>query len=84
MLARGAETNPTIAFGDHGAPRFGSYIAAWTAFSVVTLTQLFHNGAWYVWLWPAIVGTPAIVLTTIYYKRKFGPKQRPVAGAAIA
>jgi uncharacterized membrane protein len=62
----------------------GSYIAAWTAFSVVTLRQVLHNGAWYVWLWPTILGTPAIVLTTLYYKRKFAPKERPVAGAAIA
>ncbi len=50
-----------------------SYIAAWTAFSVTTLVQLLHNGAWYVWLWPTIVGSPAIALTTVYYKRKFAP-----------
>ena len=51
----------------------GSYIAAWSAFSAVTLSRVF-GGAWYVWLWPSIVGVPAIVLTTIYYKQKFKPR----------
>jgi hypothetical protein len=55
----------------------GSYIAAWTAFSAVTLSQFFGN-AWYVWLWPTIVGAPAIALTTIYYKRKFAPRAKAV------
>jgi hypothetical protein len=52
----------------------GSYIAMWSAFSVVTLSQIFGN-AWYVWLWPTIVGVPAIVATVNYYTRKFAPKQ---------
>jgi hypothetical protein len=56
----------------------GSYIAAWSAFSAVTLTQVFGH-QWYVWLWPSIVGIPAIVLTTAYYKRKFSPKAKVVA-----
>ncbi len=50
----------------------GSYIAAWTAFSVVTLPRLFGNHLW-LWLWPTALGVPAIVLTTAYYKRKFAP-----------
>jgi hypothetical protein len=54
----------------------GSYIAAWSAFSVVTLTQVLGN-TWYVWLWPTIVGVPAIVMTTAFYKRKFAPKRAP-------
>ena len=58
----------------------GSYIAMWSAFSVVTLTQVFGN-AWYVWLWPTIVGVPAIVLTAAYYSRRFAPK-RPAAAMA--
>jgi len=58
----------------------GSYIAAWSAFSVVTLVHVIGNH-WYVWLWPTIIGVPAIVVTTIYYKRKFEPKVR-VATAA--
>jgi len=51
----------------------GSYIAAWSAFSVVTLPRFFGNSV-VLWLWPTAVGVPAIVLTTIYYKRKFAPR----------
>jgi uncharacterized membrane protein len=51
----------------------GSYIAAWSAFSVVTLSNLIGNH-WYVWLWPVMLGVPAIVVTTAYYKRKFAPR----------
>ncbi len=55
-----------------------SYIAAWTAFSVVTLTQVLGNH-WYVWLWPTIVGVPGIVMTAAYYKRKFAPRAQAAA-----
>ncbi len=59
----------------------GSYIAAWSAFSVVTLGQYFGQ-RWYVWLWPTMVGVPAIVLTTIYYRRRFsGPREKAAAVA---
>jgi uncharacterized membrane protein len=60
----------------------GSYIAAWTAFSAVTLSQLYHGGLaglLVIWLWPTAIGVPAIVLTVIYYKRKFAPRAVPVA-----
>ena len=60
----------------------GSYIAAWTAFSVVTLPRIFGNHLW-LWLWPTAVGVPAIVITTVYYKRKFAPRERPVAALAV-
>ncbi len=53
----------------------GSYIAAWSAFSSVTLTRLMGN-VWYVWLWPTIVGVPAIILMIGYYKRKFASKMQ--------
>jgi hypothetical protein len=53
----------------------GSYIAAMTAFSAVNLSRWF-GAAWWVWLWPTIVGVPAIALWTIYYKKKFAPKPR--------
>jgi uncharacterized membrane protein len=59
----------------------GSYIAAWTAFSVVTLPLIFGNHLW-LWLWPAAIGFPAIVLTTMYYKRKFAPRVPPAAAVA--
>jgi hypothetical protein len=62
----------------HLGNMIGSYIAAWTAFSAVTLSQFFGN-AWYVWLWPTIVGVPAIVVTTAYYKRKFAPRATAAA-----
>lgn len=52
----------------------GSYIAAWSAFSAVTLTQVLGN-RWYVWLWPVILGVPAIALTSAYYRRRFAPRK---------
>jgi hypothetical protein len=57
----------------------GSYIAAWTAFSVVTLPRVFPHAGMILWLWPTVVGVPAIVLTTAYYKRKFAPRTKAVA-----
>lgn len=51
----------------------GSYIAAWSAFSVVTLGQILGNSL-FVWLWPSLIGIPAIAVTTAYYQRKFAPK----------
>jgi uncharacterized membrane protein len=64
----------------HLGNMIGSYIAAWSAFSVVTLSRFLGNG-WYVWLWPTIVGVPAIVLTTAYYRRKFAPRVKLPAEA---
>lgn len=55
----------------------GSYIAAWTAFSTVTLPRLFGHTMW-LWIWPAAIGVPAIVLTTAYYKRKFTTRELAV------
>ncbi len=55
----------------------GSYIAAWSAFSAVTLVQVLGN-KWYVWLWPSIVGLPAIIFTVSYYRRNFSPKRAVV------
>lgn len=62
----------------HLGSMIGSYIAAWSAFSVVTLSR-YLGSAWYVWLWPVMVGVPAITLTTAYYKRKFAPKVKSAA-----
>jgi uncharacterized membrane protein len=59
----------------HLGNMIGSYIAAWSAFSVTTLSLLLGNG-WYVWLWPTMVGVPAIALTIAYYKRKFAPRAK--------
>lgn len=57
----------------HLAGMIGSYIAAWTAFSVVTIGPLLH-GAWWIWVVPTGIGVPAIAITTAYYRRKFTPK----------
>ena len=62
----------------------GSYIAAWTAFSVVTLPVIFPRAGYVLWLWPTAIGVPAIVLTTAYYKRKFAPKVKVEATPATA
>jgi uncharacterized membrane protein len=52
-----------------------SYIAAMTAFSAVNLSHWF-GAAWWVWLWPTIVGVPAISIWTAYYKKKFAPRPK--------
>jgi hypothetical protein len=62
----------------HLGNMIGSYIAAWTAFSVVTLPRIFGNHMW-LWLWPTMIGVPAIVVTTAYYKRKFAPRATAAA-----
>lgn len=61
----------------------GSYIAAMTAFSSVNLSHWFGS-AWWVWLWPTMVGVPAIAIWTAYYRRKFAPSRRPPAHVAPA
>ena len=61
----------------HMRGMIASYIAAVTAFVVVNLAPHFGN-AWWVWLGPAIIGVPGIVLWQGYYRKKFGKR-----GAAI-
>jgi uncharacterized membrane protein len=56
----------------------GSYIAAWTAFCVVTIGPLLH-GAWWIWITPVAIGIPAMIATTAYYQRKFAPRPKAVA-----
>ena len=55
----------------------GSYIAAWSAFSVTAIAAVAGQHV-ILWLWPTLVGVPAIVLTTAYYQRRFGSR-RPAA-----
>lgn len=58
----------------------GSYIAAWTAFSIVTIGPLVHH-AWWLWIVPSAIGVPAIFWTTVHYKKKFAPRVKSaVAG----
>lgn len=61
----------------HMRGMIGSYIAAVTAFSVVNLSQWFGN-AWWVWLWPAMVGIPASIAWQRYYRAKFARTAKPV------
>jgi uncharacterized membrane protein len=61
----------------------GSYIAAWTAFAVVTISPLLGGGVIW-WLLPTIIGVPAIAITTAYYKRKFAPKAKGSGAPAVA
>jgi uncharacterized membrane protein len=62
---------------DHLGNMLASYIAAWTAFGVVTLGRFFHGDwKWVIWVLPTAIGVPAISLTTAYYKRKFAPRQK--------
>jgi uncharacterized membrane protein len=60
-------------FYAHMQGMIASYIAACTAFSAVNLGHWFGD-AWWVWLWPTIVGVPAIAWWTAKYKKKFAPK----------
>jgi hypothetical protein len=62
----------------HMEGMIGSYIAALTAFSAVNLTRWFGS-VWWVWLWPTMVGVPAIAVWTAYYKKQFSPKPKVAA-----
>jgi len=62
----------------HMQGMIASYIAAMTAFSAVNLGPWFGN-AWWVWLWPTIVGVPAIAIWSGYYEKKFAPKSKTVS-----
>lgn len=67
----------------HLAKFIGSYVAAWTAFSTATLSHIFRHAGIILWLWPAAVGIPAIILTTAYYKRKFASRQVAAASSNL-
>jgi uncharacterized membrane protein len=55
---------------DHLQGMIASYIAAMTAFSAVNLSHWF-GAAWWVWLWPTMIGVPTIYLWSAYYEKKF-------------
>jgi uncharacterized membrane protein len=59
----------------HLGDMLASYIAAWTAFSVTTIGRYVHGG-WIIWVLPTFIGSPAIALTTAYYKKKFAPRKK--------
>jgi uncharacterized membrane protein len=60
----------------------GSYIAAWTAFCLVTIGPVVGGKA-QLWLWlvPVSIGLPAIIVTTAFYRRKFA--SRPKADTSV-
>jgi uncharacterized membrane protein len=60
---------------NHLGGMMASYIAAWTAFTVTTIGRFVHGG-WVIWLIPTAIGSPAIALTTVYYKKKFAPRTK--------
>jgi hypothetical protein len=64
----------------HLGNMLASYIAAWTAFSVVTIGRFFHP-RWMIWVLPTAIGVPAIALTTAYYRKKFAPRNQQGATA---
>jgi uncharacterized membrane protein len=68
---------------EHLRGMLASYIAAWTAFLVVTVDPVLHWGV-VLWVLPTAIGVPAVAITTAYYKRKFAPrKSAPLPGAAV-
>lgn len=73
-------TQPMFWLYLHFQQFIASYIAAWTAFSAVALSQVFPHYGLAVWLWPALVGLPAIAAATAYYKRKYA-LGKPVAAS---
>lgn len=64
-------TQPMFWLFVHLEKFIGSYIAIWTAFSVATLSQIFHYAGLAIWLWPAAIGVPAIVATVFFYRHKY-------------
>ncbi|MGB9028970.1 MAG: hypothetical protein WCC27_02535 [Acidobacteriaceae bacterium] len=64
----------------HMRSMIASYIAAFTAFTVVNLTPHFGN-VWWIWLGPAMIGIPASIRWQLYYRRKFAAKAAQPASA---
>jgi hypothetical protein len=64
----------------HMGNMIASYIAAVTAFSAVNLPRLLPGMPRIaIWLWPTVIGAPAIALWTNYYRNKFNKKRGQVA-----
>ncbi len=63
---------------EHIQGMLGSYIAAWTAFLVVTVGPLLHLG-WVLWVLPTAIGVPASQATIAFYRRKFTPSLKRAA-----
>jgi uncharacterized membrane protein len=69
----------------HMAGMLASYIAAMTAFLVNNARHMGFGGPiWLWWLLPTIVGVPAIITWTRYYRSKFKKKQAGPAALGVA
>jgi hypothetical protein len=80
---RRVPTHPMHWWFQHMGSMMGSCIAATTAFLVVNSGRIgFETFALAVWLTPTVIGTPAIIIWTAYYKRKFAAAT--VTRAAVA
>jgi uncharacterized membrane protein len=64
--------DPRAWFYAHIAGMLGAYIATLTAFSAVNFSFLPPVVRW---LWPTVIGIPAISLWTAYYKRKYATRR---------
>ncbi len=67
----------------HMGGMLGSYIAALTAFSTVTLSRFIGNSL-IVWLWPTAIGVPGLIIWITYYKTKFRRKAEKSSVAEAA
>ena len=68
---------------EHMSSMLGSCIAATTAFLVVNAQRLGGSpGSLAIWLGPTIVGSPAIAIWTIYYRRKFATGPAALRGTS--
>lgn len=70
-------------FYGHLTGFLGGYIATLSAFSAVNLSWI--HPAWLRWLWPTLIGAPAIALLRLHYRRKFanGTRVRDIAEVRI-
>lgn len=60
---------------DHITGMLAGYIATVSAFSAVNLAD--HLPTLLTWLWPTLVGTPAIVFAVRYYRKRYGRNRTP-------
>jgi hypothetical protein len=66
-------THPMHWWFEHMGQMLGACIAATTAFAVNNATRLgLPNTSLLVWLGPALIGVPATIIWTRYYRRRFG------------
>lgn len=82
---RRAPSHPMHWWFQHMGSMLGSCIAAITAFLVVNAERVgFGTFALAVWLTPTVIGTPAIIIWTRYYRRRFAGADRQQPGDTFA